>query len=81
MLGNEGDDTIEGGYGTDQVDGGPGDDTISGTQDRDTIQGGEGNDRISEVDGAVDRIDCGPGAASRSSTPRTSSPRLRGHRR
>jgi len=34
---------------------------ISGTQAGDTIQGGDGNDRISEVDGAVDRVDCGPG--------------------
>jgi hypothetical protein len=44
------------------VNGVPGDDTISGTQGSDTVQGGEGDDRISEVDGAVDRIDCGPGA-------------------
>ena len=34
---------------------------VSGTQDGDTVQGGEGDDRISEVDGAVDRVDCGPG--------------------
>ncbi len=32
-----------------------------GNQGRDVLAGGEGDDRISAVDGAVDRIACGPG--------------------
>ena len=61
MLGNEDDDYLEGGYGRDTVDGGPGDDRVFGNQGRDALAGGDGDDRISAVDGAVDRISCGPG--------------------
>ena len=61
MLGNDGNDQLDGGFGEDYVDGGAGDDTISGTQDADRVSGGTGNDRIDAVDGAVDRIDCGEG--------------------
>ena len=61
VLGNDGDDQIEGGFGEDYVDGGSGNDRISGTQASDRVAGGTGDDRIDAVDGAVDRIDCGEG--------------------
>jgi Ca2+-binding RTX toxin-like protein len=44
VLGNDGNDQIEGGYGDDVVDGGPGNDTISGTQGSDRVIGGDGDD-------------------------------------
>jgi serralysin len=47
----EGDDTLEGTDGRDNIDGGAGDDDISGGKGRDTLSGGEGDDDIQGGDG------------------------------
>ncbi|HEV7807476.1 MAG TPA: hypothetical protein VGO80_16775, partial [Solirubrobacteraceae bacterium] len=61
VLGNEGDDFLNGDRGMDTISGGPGNDRIFGGLDEDTVSGDEGDDRISVVDGSVDRVDCGDG--------------------
>ena len=61
MLGNEGDDFLNGDRGSDTINGGPGNDRIFGGLDPDNVAGDDGDDRINVVDGTVDTVDCGAG--------------------
>ena len=47
ILGNEGNDTLTGGFGDDDLDGGPGDDSLIGKDGADRLIGGTGKDSIS----------------------------------
>lgn len=51
LLGEDGDDTIQGGNSRNFIDGGLGDDNLSGGLDRDVIYGGSGDDIIAAGDG------------------------------
>ncbi|MBH1971749.1 hypothetical protein FK216_09740 [Moraxellaceae bacterium AER2_44_116] len=46
LLGEEGDDYIDGGDGKDRLDGGSGNDTLKGGMDDDTLYGGSGTDQL-----------------------------------
>lgn len=68
INGNDGDDTIEAGPGTDLLalltfNGGAGDDTLLGSTGNDTLNGGTGNDVISGR-GGIDTVDGGTGGNS-----------------
>jgi len=62
LYGGVGADELFGNVGADTLNGGEGNDILRGGAGQDTMLGGAGVDRIYAVDGAVDIIDCGPGA-------------------
>ena len=70
LLGQGGRDTLiatpdgavlHGGNGRDRLLGGRGADNLTGGRGSDTITGGKGRDLIRAIDGARDRVNCGPG--------------------
>jgi Ca2+-binding RTX toxin-like protein len=61
LIGGNGDDTLTGGDGPNDIDGGDGGDVINPGGGPDFVDGGTGNDRINARDGAQDRIECGDG--------------------
>jgi peptidoglycan/xylan/chitin deacetylase (PgdA/CDA1 family) len=63
LSGGGGRDLLVGGAGADSLFGGPGGDRLNGGPGRDRLFGGAGDDVILARDGAVDRVDCGPGTA------------------
>lgn len=56
-----GDDRLEGGADADVLNGEDGDDSLFGEPGRDELLAGRGDDFVYAVDGAVDKVDCGPG--------------------
>jgi RTX calcium-binding nonapeptide repeat (4 copies) len=69
VLGGNGDDTIDTGEGRDLALGGTGHDRITGGPHPDDIHAGRGDDTIHALDGAVDRVRCGPGEDSYTADP------------
>ena len=61
VLGNEGDDFLNGDYGSTRSAAGPATTASSRGRNEDDVTGDEGDDRINVVDGWVDRVDCGDG--------------------
>jgi len=61
LNGGDGDDRLEGGDDHDTLTGDAGSDVLSGGRGRDRMFGGPGDDAIDAADGAIDRVDCGPG--------------------
>jgi Ca2+-binding RTX toxin-like protein len=62
ILGNEGDDYLQGGERTNVILGGPGNDQIRlRGKGRNQVFGGPGNDAVFAVVSAKVTIDCGPG--------------------
>ena len=64
LIGNGGRDTLVGGPGADTLIGGAGPDRINAAardRARDIVLAGAGNDVVGALDGALDRISCGPG--------------------
>ena len=58
----DGDDTLIGGLGMDELHAGPGDDLVIGSSGKDTLFGGLGNDRLdSAANDGVDTSVCGNG--------------------
>jgi peptidoglycan/xylan/chitin deacetylase (PgdA/CDA1 family) len=62
IAGLAGGDSLYGKSGRDRLLGGPGDDRLRGDGGRDKLIGGAGEDLLLAKDGAVDKVDCGPGA-------------------
>lgn len=62
LLGGTGTDNLKGGNGADELVGGDGNDTLAGGAGSDVLTGSLNVDRMYAVDGAVDTVDCGPGA-------------------
>ena len=69
VAGEDGNDTVFGGFGDDRIDGGPGDDILSGRSGNDTVGGGWGRgadtgddgDDLLLTDGGADRYAGGAG--------------------
>lgn len=70
LLGQGGRDTLiatpdgavlHGGNGRDRLLGGRGDDNLTGGRGTDSMTGGKGRDLVRAIDGARDRVNCGPG--------------------
>ena len=61
LYGGDGNDKLTGNARANTLDGGAGDDRISGGGGTDVLAGGDGDDVIDARDGAVDRVECGPG--------------------
>jgi Ca2+-binding RTX toxin-like protein len=64
LYGAGGNDTIEGGTGSDTLGGGPGNDYLFAGTGEDDVDGGSGNDYINVSDhfAGNDTVNCGPGA-------------------
>ena len=61
VNGENGDDRLEGGGGTDVLNGGEGDDSLFGELGQDSLRAGAGDDFVYAVDGVAETVDCGPG--------------------
>lgn len=70
LLGGRGNDRVVGASGSDCVYGGAGNDYVSGGGGADLLKGGSGRDVLAGSFGP-DRLDCGPGATSRTSVAAT----------
>lgn len=62
LTGLAGNDSLYGRSGADKLVGGRGDDRLRGDGGRDKLVGDAGDDLLLAQDGAVDKVDCGPGA-------------------
>jgi peptidoglycan/xylan/chitin deacetylase (PgdA/CDA1 family) len=61
ITGLAGGDSLYGKSGADKLAGGPGDDRLRGDGGQDKLMGEAGDDLLLAKDGAVDKVDCGPG--------------------
>lgn len=65
LLGGSGADTVRGGPLPETIRSGGGDDVVEPGEGADVVDSGEGTDAVAARDGAVDRIECGPGIPDR----------------